>query len=130
VTGSLNQPNSSFNSLNSNSGAPSGDMLQIGFEFGDTVLMGGAQSVLDQIVQRASKGPVNIMVVAHDTENWDPAKRDSLLDQRLAAIVSALANRGVPPAGISVTWRPDRADTSIHRDGPGKQEIARIQVRK
>lgn len=130
ATGSLNQPNASFNSLNSNSGAPSGDMLQIGFEFGDTVLMGGAQSVLDQIVQRAAKGPVNIMIVAHDTENWDPAKRDSLLDQRLAAIVSALANRGVPPAGIAVTWRPDRADTSIHRDGPGKQEIARIQVRK
>jgi curli biogenesis system outer membrane secretion channel CsgG len=130
ATGSLNQPGATLNSLNAAGGAPSGEALQIGFEFGDTVLMGGVQSVLDQIVQRATSAPVNVMIVAHDTENWDPAKRDSLLDQRLAVIISALTNRGVPPAGVTVTWRPDKADTSIHRDGPGKQEIARIQIRK
>jgi len=129
-TASLNEPSASLNSLNASGGAPSGDTVQIGFEFGDTVLMGAAQAVLDQIVQRAGNGPVNVMLVARDTENWDPAKRDSLIDQRLAAVVSALANRGVPPAGITVTWRPDKADTSIHRDGPGNQEIARLQIRK
>lgn len=128
--GSLNEPSATLNSLDASGGGASGDMVQIGFEFGDTVLTGASQSVLDQIVQRAGNGPVNVMIVARDTENWDPAKRDSLIDQRLAAIVSALANRGVTPAGIAVTWRPDRADTSIHRDGPGNQEIARIQVRK
>lgn len=127
---SLNQPNGQLNSLNASTSAPSGDMIQVGFEFGDTVLTGAAQSVLDRIAQRAANGAVNVMIVARDTENWDPAKRDALIDQRLTVIASALANRGVPPAGITVSWRPDRADTSIHRDGPGMQEIARIQVRK
>ncbi|WP_123905446.1 hypothetical protein [Sphingobium cloacae] len=110
--------------------APGGSALQIGFEFGNVTPTGNAQAILDQIATLAASGPVNVMIVARDTENWDPAKRDSLLDERLAAIVSALANRGIAPAAIAVTWRPDRADTSIHRDGPGLQEIARIQVRK
>jgi len=119
-----------LNELNAAGGAPSGTTLQIGFDFGDVMLMGSTQSVLDQVVQFAAKGPVDIMLVARDTENWDPAKRDSLLDQRLAAVVSALANRGIAPAAINVTWRPDKADTAIHRDGPGMQEIARVQIRK
>ena len=119
-----------LNSMAATGGAPTGKALQIGFEFGDVTLLGNAQAVLDQIAQQAANGPVEIMVIARDTENWDPAKRDSLLDQRLAAIVSALANRGIAPGGIVVSWRPDKSDTSIHRDGPGMQEIARIQVRR
>lgn len=123
-------PSATLNDLSSSAAATSGSVLQLGFEFADATLMARAQAVLDQIVQLASKGPVDVMIVARDTENWDPAKRDSLLDQRLAAVISALANRGIAPAAIAVTWRPDRADTSIHRDGPGLQEIARIQVRR
>lgn len=123
-------PSATLNDVSTSGDAPSGAMLQIGFEFGDTTLMGNAQAVLDQIVLQAARGPVNVMIIARETENWDPAKRDSLIDARLAAIVTALANRGIPPGGISVTWRPDKADTSIHRDGPGMQEIARIQIRK
>jgi hypothetical protein len=68
------------------------------------------------------------VLVARDTENWDARKRDELTDQRIAAVTSALANRGVPAGAISVTWRPDAADTSIHRDGPGLQEIAKLRV--
>ena len=105
-------------------------LMQIGFEFGDATLTGPAQSAIDQIVALAAKGPVEFMLVARDTENWDPAKRDALIDQRLAAVVTALANRGIATAAIQVRWRPDRADTSIHRDGPGMQEIAKIQIAK
>lgn len=123
-------PSATLNDVSTSGDAPSGAMLQLGFEFGDTTLMGNAQAVLDQIVLQAARGPVNVMIIARETENWDPAKRDSLIDARLAAIVTALANRGIAPGGISVTWRPDKADTSIHRDGPGMQEIARIQIRK
>ncbi|MEO7470453.1 MAG: CsgG/HfaB family protein [Sphingobium limneticum] len=126
---SLNLP-SGASGPNASAGAASGDALQIGFEFGDATLTGPGQSVLDRVVQRAATGPSDLMIVARDTENWDPAKRDSLLDQRITAVVSALANRGVPIGGITVTWRPDKSDTSIHRDGPGRQEIAKIQVRK
>jgi hypothetical protein len=34
----------------------------------------------------------------------------------------------VAPGAISLTWRPDAADTSIHRDGPGLQEIAKLRI--
>lgn len=119
-----------LNSVAASGAAPTGKAMQIGFEFGDVTLQGNAQAALDQIVQQAANGPVEIMVIARDTENWDPAKRDSLLDQRIAAVVSALANRGIAPGAVLVSWRPDKSDTSIHRDGPGMQEIARIQVRK
>lgn len=111
-------------------GTASGAQLQIGFEFGDVALMGNAQAILDRIAQMAANGMVDVTLVARDTENWDPAKRDSLLDQRLAAVVSALVNRGIAPGGITVSWRPDKADTSIHRDGPGLQEIAKLQIKK
>jgi len=125
---SLNQP--SGTDRGGSSGPASDAGLQIGFEFGDATLTGAGQSVLDRVAQRAATGPTDLMIVARDTENWDPAKRDSLLDQRIAAVVSALANRGVPVGGITVTWRPDKSDTSIHRDGPGLQEVAKVQVRK
>ena len=119
-----------LNDLSASGGLSGGYSLQISFEFGDITLAGNAQAVLDQIVQQAAKGAVDVTITARDTENWDPAKRDSLIDQRLTAVVSALANRGITPAGVTVTWRPDKADTSIHRGTPGMQEIARIQIRK
>lgn len=120
----------SLNDVASTGGAPSGKILQIAFEFGDVNLLGSAKSILDQIVQLLSGGPVELMIVARDTENWDPAKRDALIDQRIGAVTTALANRGVPAGAIQVLWRPDRADTSIHRDGPGLQELAKIRVNK
>ena len=60
------------------------------------------------------------------TEGFD--KRDDLINQRVAALTSALANRGIAPAAVSVIWRPDAADSSIHRDGPGLQEIAKLRI--
>ena len=120
-----------LNSQAATGSVSSGKILQVGFELGDVTLMASAQAVLDQIVSLAATGgQIDVMLVARDTENWDLAKRDALIDQRISAITTALANRGIAPAAISVTWRPDRADTSLHRDGPGLQEIARIQVRK
>ena len=44
------------------------------------------------------------------------------------AVTAALASRGIAPGAIQITWRPDPADTSIHRDGPGLQEIAKLRV--
>lgn len=120
----------SLNDIAATGAAPSGRIIEIAFEFGDVSLSGSAQSVLDQIAQMAARGPVDVVIAARETETWDPAKRDDLLGQRLSAITAALANRGIAPGAIAITWRPDKADTSIHRDGPGLQEIAHIQVRK
>jgi curli biogenesis system outer membrane secretion channel CsgG/outer membrane protein OmpA-like peptidoglycan-associated protein len=105
-----------------------GGATQVAFDFGATTLGGSSLAQIDQIAGAARKGATDIVLVARDTENWDARKRDELTDQRIAAVISALANRGVPPGAIGVTWRPDAADTSIHRDGPGLQEIAKLRV--
>jgi len=105
-----------------------GTATQVPFDFGATTLGGASLALIDQIAGAAKKGTTDIVLVARDTENWDARKRDELTDQRIAAVTSALANRGVAPGAISITWRPDAADTSIHRDGPGLQEIAKLRI--
>lgn len=119
-----------LNSLDASGASNNADRVIVPFEFGDVSIGGAVQSQLDQIAQMTVKGPVEVMIVARDTENFDSGKRDALLDQRIAIIVASLANRGIAPGAISVSWRPDKADTSIHPDGPGRQEIARLVVRK
>lgn len=106
----------------------SSGVMQLPFEFGSTALGGATLALLDQIAAAAKTGPIEVILVARDNENWDASKRDGLTNQRIAAITSALANRGIAPAAISVTWRPDASDTSIHRDGPGLQEIAKLRI--
>jgi outer membrane protein OmpA-like peptidoglycan-associated protein len=106
----------------------SGGITQIPFEFGSTALGGATLALIDQIAAAAKKGPTEVILVARDNENWDASKRDGLTNQRISALTSALANRGVSPAAISLIWRPDAADTSIHRDGPGLQEIAKLRI--
>ena len=118
----------SLNAIPATGAAPSGSVIQVPFEFGDASIGGGVQALLDRIVAAAKQGGVDVTLVARDTENWDPGKRDALIDQRLSALMAGLANRGVNPGAIRVTWRPDKADTSIHRDGPGLQEIAKIRI--
>ncbi|OCC24220.1 hypothetical protein MB02_07895 [Croceicoccus estronivorus] len=112
----------------SKSASTSGADAQIGFEFGSSQLGGEALSRIDQIAAAAKQGGVNVLIVSRDTENFEPGKRDALTDQRIAAITSALASRGIAPGAIRVLWRPDPADTSIHRDGPGMQELARLRI--
>lgn len=121
---------SALNSVEAKGASNSSDLVIVPFEFGDVSIGGAAQSLLDQIAQMAAKGPVEVMIVARDTENFDAGKRDALLDQRLAIIIASLSNRGIAAGAVTVTWRPDKADTSIHPDGPGRQEIARLMVRK
>lgn len=122
-------PTTSLNAETSSGMSMTGNALQIQFEFGETNIRGQSQAALDQIALMASKELVRVTLVARDTENWDPAKRDSLIDARLAAVITALANRGVPSGAVFVVWRPDKADSSIYRDGPGLQEIAKIEIR-
>jgi hypothetical protein len=71
---------------------------------------------------------VVVLVTSRDTENYDPGQRDALTNQRIAAITSALAARGIAPAAVRVIWRPEPSDSSIHRDGPGLQELARLRI--
>ncbi len=119
----------SLNELDAKGASSAAGQMQLGFEFGDSNLMSSAQSVLDMIAQLSGEGTVSVTLVARDTENWDPARRDALLDQRIAAVVAALSNRGVPASAVQVNWRPSSGDSAIYRDGPGFQEIAKIQIK-
>ncbi|MET0209764.1 MAG: CsgG/HfaB family protein [Burkholderiaceae bacterium] len=111
-------------------GAPpaSGSPVQVPFEFGSTTLSGGTLGLIDQIVAAVALGATDVVLVARDTENWDTGKREALTDQRIGVVTGALATRGVAAGAISVTWRPDKADQTIHRDGPGLQELARLRI--
>lgn len=122
------QSGTAVNASSQTGGKLTGGILQLPFEFGSTELSGATLALMDQIAAAAKKGPVEVMLVARDSESWDGRKRDELINQRIAAFTSALANRGIAPAAISVTWRPDAADSSIHRDGPGLQEIAKLRI--
>jgi curli biogenesis system outer membrane secretion channel CsgG len=117
--------------VNQNTGSTagvSGSDVQLSFEFGSSVLMGDALARIDRIAVAAKQGGVNVLITARDTENFDPAKRDALTRDRIAAITSALASKGIAPGAIRVTWQPAASDSSIHRDGPGLQEIARLRI--
>lgn len=120
----------SLNELDGKGNATAGGEMQLGFEFGDSNLMANAQPVLDMVAQLAAESTVSVVLIARDTENWDPARRDALLDQRIAALMVALANRGIPASAVQVTWRPASVDSTIYRDGPGFQELAKIRIKK
>jgi hypothetical protein len=102
--------------------------VPISFEFGAGNIGGGALAVLDRAAAMSKVGVVEILLVAQDTENWDPAKRDALINQRIVAVTAALAQRGVSPASVRTVWRPPASDTSIHLDGPGRQQIAKLRI--
>ncbi|HEX7865175.1 MAG TPA: CsgG/HfaB family protein [Variovorax sp.] len=122
------QQGEAVNAASQTGSSLTGSSVQIPFEFGAAALTGGTLNLIDQIAAAAAKAPTEVVLVARDTENWDAGKRDLLTDQRIGVVTTALASRGLAPGGISVTWRPDKADTSIHRDGPGLQEIAKLRV--
>ncbi len=122
------QSGTAVNASSPSAALPTGGVTQLPFEFGATQLGGASIALVDQIAAAARRGSVEVMLVARDSENWDARKRDDLIDQRIAAFTSALANRGVAPAAVNVIWRPDAADSSIHRDGPGLQEIAKLRI--
>jgi curli biogenesis system outer membrane secretion channel CsgG len=122
------QGGTAVNASSQTGAQPTGNVVQLPFEFGATQLGGASMALVDQIAAAAKQGPVEVMLVARDSETWDARKRDDLINQRIAAVTSALANRGLAPAAVSVIWRPDAADAAIHRDGPGLQEIAKLRI--
>lgn len=105
-----------------------GTAAQVGFDVGSSALGGGALASVDQIAAAARQGSTDFALVARDTENWDARRRDALTNERIAAVTTALASRGIAPGAIAVTWRPDAADSGIHRADSGLQFIARLRV--
>ncbi len=105
-----------------------GGVISLPFEIGSAELTGTAASIIDQIAAAAAKAPVDVAIVARDSETLDPAKRDALTDQRIAALVTALAARGIAPARVAMRWRPAPTDTAVQHDRPGLQALARLRI--
>ena len=120
----------SLNSDTSGKAEQAGEIVQIPFDINDDKLSIPAQSVLDRLSTALTRGPVSLVLVARDSEKLDPAQRSRLLDQRLSSLVAALSSRGIPATSLSMTWRPTATDTTIYRDGPGVQLLARVKITK
>ncbi len=110
-------------------GARRGDGdVELPFEFVSAELQGPGLAMVDRIAAAATRGPVGVMIIARDSEILEPARRDALTDQRIATLLAALAARGVAAGAVTISWRPDRTDTAVHRGGPGLQNLAQLRV--
>ncbi|MDK2769699.1 MAG: hypothetical protein KYX69_18495 [Sphingomonas sp.] len=106
----------------------SGEGVALMFEPGSSVLGGAALAALDRAAGAARAAPVELSISGRDIEVLEPAKRDALTDQRIAAVVDALAARGIARDRVALRWRPAPSDTSVHPGDPGAQDLARLRV--
>jgi len=109
-------------------GAEAEQLIRIPFEVGEGQLNGTANRFVESAASAAAKGNVIIVLVARDTENFEPGKRSALIDQRVGSLQAALANRGIRPDAVTMIWRPGTTDQTIYRDVPGLQVIARLRI--
>ncbi|MFA7439008.1 CsgG/HfaB family protein [Castellaniella sp.] len=106
-----------------------GSTYQVAYEFGDPGISQQSASAIGNIVAAAAlKKPVEIQIIARDTENWSPIKRQELTGQRIRNLRDALAMRGIHPARVVTAWEPAMSDTSIRRDGAGYQIFALVKI--
>ena len=117
-----------INESPSNGVKMTGSGMPVVFQFGSVTIGGASMSMLDQIVEAAKVGSVEVLVQAPDTEVWDPQKRENLTIDRVRAISFALVYRGIAPAAVNVTWKPDASDTNVRRSAPGLQTVAKIKI--
>ncbi|MDB5575234.1 MAG: putative protein involved in formation of curli polymers-like protein [Bradyrhizobium sp.] len=121
-------PGPAINGVPDASAASAGSAVQLPFDFASADPSGAAIALIDRLAAATAKGPVEVTIVARDTESPDTAKRDALTDQRIAALTSALVARGIATHAITMLWRPAATDSAIHRDGAGLQDIARLRI--
>ncbi len=77
---------------------------------------------------RAGQG-VRMALLAREREaDQNPTRRDELTDARIQALRSLLAQHGVPPDQIRITWRPSPGDNTVHRYGAGYRLLTKLQV--
>ncbi|MDB5579051.1 MAG: putative protein involved in formation of curli polymers-like protein [Bradyrhizobium sp.] len=101
--------------------------IPLPFEFSSPELAGAEAPLVERIVTASAHGPVEIVLLAHDTETLDPGKRDALTAQRIAAIASALRGRGVR-VPVTIVWRADPGGPAVRSSVAGFQDIARLRV--
>jgi len=117
---------SSITALNG-SAAADPDVITIAFDFEASMPM--VQSGLaERIAAALKRGAADIELTARDSEATDPAKRGALTDRRVAALIQFLRAAGLPADDVRLLWRPAPGDTTLHREAPGLQRVARLRV--
>lgn len=110
--------------------APGVKSFQVPFELGQTSLSGQAESTINDIVTTiANKGGANVTIVSRENETFAQSAWTDVIARRVGALSDALAARGVKKGWITTTWTRTAGNEQIARDGPGFQEIARLQIR-
>lgn len=104
--------------------------FKVAFDYGSTELPGASLTNMDRIAALSKKAAVHVMLLARDTENWDPGRRDQLIADRVRAVTQALVQRGVPLGAVMLDWKPAASETGITRDGAGFQIIAKLHVQQ
>lgn len=132
AAGATKIPIPGFSSLYFNDSQDAGQAaatFSLTFDVGATNLSAAALGVLDRASAAARQGRVvSLTLLAPDAEKLEPGQRSRLLDQRIASLVLALAGRGVPAGAVSVSWRPSTTESTVYRELPGLQLIARIRL--
>jgi curli biogenesis system outer membrane secretion channel CsgG len=100
----------------------------VSFEPGSSDLRGPATALLDRVVSAARKHQVELRIVGRDVEVLEPGARDALTDKRIAAVLEALAARGIGKGLVALRWRPAPSDTTVHRSDAGLQDLARLRI--
>jgi len=116
-----------INALASAGGARAAGAAAVPFEFASAAPAATADALFERIATAAAKATLDIVLVAHETEALDPARREALTDQRVAAVVAALRARGVR-GPVSVVWRPDPSGPAVRSAASGFQDVARLRI--
>lgn len=107
--------------------SPGNVAVAVPFEFASAAPAAAADAALERIATAAAKGPLEIALVARETETLDAAKRDALTSERIAAVVAALRARGFRGA-VSILWRADPSGPAVRSAASGFQDVARLRI--
>ncbi len=104
--------------------------LDVVFEENNTRIAQQSATTAETVATRLRAGQgVRMVLLARENENdQNPSRRDELTDQRLQTLRTTLAQQGVPPDQVRVTWRPTPGDNTVHRYGAGYRLLARLQI--
>jgi curli biogenesis system outer membrane secretion channel CsgG len=129
VPGTSGQPGHvrPINDLAPAGSSPPSSAAAVPFEFASAAPAAMAVGMFERIATAAAKAGLDIVLVAHETETLDPAKRDALTNQRIAAVVAALRARGFRGV-VSLVWRADPSGPAVRSAASGFQDVALLRI--
>ena len=105
----------------------SAETLTIVFPVGSGDLPAEALALVEKVLA-APGHAIDLMLAARDSENLDPAARDSLTDRRLASLVAALGQHGLGPSALTVIRRTANSQSAAPTGGAGLRELALVRL--